>query len=105
MTTTQDRFLTEFDIHLLSEGTHYRTYEKLGAHMGTLDGKPGTFFAVWAPNAKEVSVIGDFNDWTRGQHPMSLDNAAGIWQAFVPGVKQGALYKYAIQSKVNGYYV
>ena len=81
-------FLTEFDIHLLAEGTHYRTYEKLGAHLGTQNGQPGTHFAVWAPNAEAVSVIGDFNDWAWDAAPMRYAGA-GVWEAFVPGVEQG----------------
>ncbi|HEY9722707.1 MAG TPA: 1,4-alpha-glucan branching protein GlgB [Oscillatoriaceae cyanobacterium] len=103
--TTTTALLTDFDLHLLSEGTHYRTYEKLGAHVKKVDGVVGTHFAVWAPNAAEVSVIGDFNGWKWGETPLALRPEAGVWEAFVPGVKQGALYKYAIASQVDNYHV
>jgi 1,4-alpha-glucan branching enzyme len=95
-------FLTDFDIHLLAEGTHYRTYEKLGAHLGELNGQAGTHFAVWAPNASEVHVIGEFNDWQWGRNPME-PAGAGVWKAFVPGVAKGAVYKYGIKSQFNHY--
>ena len=96
-------FLTDLDLHLLAEGKHYRTYLKLGAHLAELDGRSGTHFAVWAPNAREVSVIGDFNDWRRGAHRMRLRPEAGVWECFIPDVRQGALYKYAITSRHHGY--
>jgi len=96
-------FLTDFDLHLLAEGTHYRTYNKLGAHLAELDGQPGTHFAVWAPNAREVSVIGDFNAWRPGTHPMTFRPQAGVWECFIPGVGKGALYKYFIRSRHHGY--
>jgi 1,4-alpha-glucan branching enzyme len=95
-------FLSEYDVHLFSEGTHYRIYEKMGAHPTVLDGKAGTYFAVWAPNAHRVSVIGDFNNWNPETHPMELLNAAGIWTRFIPDVTQGAIYKFHIDSKHNG---
>jgi 1,4-alpha-glucan branching enzyme len=97
--------LTDFDLHLIAEGTHYRTYEKLGAHPGSLDGTPGTFFGVWAPNADRVSVIGDFNGWNHEATPMKLFPEAGIWDCFVPGVGVGNLYKYFIESRYYGYSV
>ncbi len=97
-------FLTDYDLHLLAEGTHYRSYEKLGAHLVDVDGQRGTRFAVWAPNAERVSVIGDFNDWNAARHPLTLRHQdAGIWEGFVPGVGPGALYKYFIASKHAGY--
>src|SRR4051812_18333982 len=89
--------LTDFDVHLWSEGTHYRAYEKLGAHLAERDGGAGVRFAVWAPNARSVSVVGDFNGWRPGVHPLRPVGASGIWEGFVPGVRPGALYKYAIQ--------
>jgi 1,4-alpha-glucan branching enzyme len=99
-------FLTDYDLHLLAEGTHYRSYEKLGAHLIDLDGRQGTRFAVWAPNAASVSVIGDFNDWNPARHPMTLRHQeAGIWECFVSGVGHGALYKYFVASRQNGYSV
>jgi len=100
-----DTFLTEYDLHLLLEGTHLRAWEKLGAHLGSCSGETGTWFAVWAPNAESVSVVGDFNGWKEGAHPLTTRNRDGIWEGFVPGVGQGALYKYAIRSKYAGYQV
>ncbi len=96
-------FLTDFDLHLLAEGTHYRTYNKLGAHLAEVNGQPGTYFAVWAPNAREVSIIGDFNHWRRGKHPMKLRPEAGVWEGFIPGIGQGTLYKYAVSSRYHHY--
>ena len=97
--------LTEFDLHLWSEGNHFRAYEKLGAHPGERDGKVGTSFAVWAPDAEEVSVIGDFNGWQAGRHVLWPAGTTGIWQGFLEGVAPGAAYKYAIRSRFNGYRV
>src|SRR5579884_3938060 len=104
-TTERSPFLTDFDIYLLSEGTHYRTYEKLGAHLAENKGVLGTHFAVWAPNAREVSVIGDFNGWRPGLHTMRPCGTSGIWETFIPGVGNGTLYKYAITSQYNDYRV
>ena len=98
-------FLTEFDLHLIAEGKHYRTYEKLGAHLTEHDGQAGTRFAVWAPNAGAVSVIGDFNEWDDARHPMILRPEAGVWECFIPGVGSGALYKYRIVSNYDDYRV
>ncbi len=86
--------LGEFDLYLLGEGSDRKIYRKLGAHIITLLGVSGTRFAVWAPNASRVSVIGDFNDWDGRRHVMRLHPANGIWEIFVPGVKKGARYKY-----------
>jgi len=88
--------LTEFDLHLLAEGTHYRTYEKLGAHLRRVGGVTGVHFAVWAPNASRVSVVGDFNGWDPATHPLTRRHEAGVWETFIPGVKVGALYKYRV---------
>jgi len=96
-------FLTDFDLHLLGEGSHYRSYEKLGAHLTELEGKPGVRFAVWAPNAQYVSVVGDFNSWNRDTHPMRPRGASGIWEAFVPDIGHGDLYKYFIRSNYHDY--
>jgi len=96
-------FLTDFDLHLIAEGTHYRTYNKLGAHLSDLDGQPGTHFAVWAPNAREASVVGSFNDWNPRLHPMTFRADAGLWECFIPGVGQGALYKYFLRSNYHDY--
>lgn len=92
--------LTSYDVYLFRQGKHFRLYEKLGSHAMDAGGERGVYFAVWAPNARRVSVIGDFNSWDPSIHPMRLhDNGSGIWEAFIPGVKVGALYKYSILPK------
>jgi 1,4-alpha-glucan branching enzyme len=98
-------FLSDFDLHLLMEGTHYRSYEKLGAHRAELDGSIGTAFAVWAPHAREVSVVGDFNGWDPKASPMRPRGHGGVWERFIPGVGPGAQYKYAIVSQEDEYEV
>ena len=100
--------LTEHDIYLFREGTHGRAYEKLGAHLlPALEGHPaGTHFAVWAPNAASVAVVGDFNGWNDLAHPLTpRADSSGIWEGFVPGIGRGALYKYHIISHQQGYTV
>ncbi len=98
--------LTDHDIYLFREGSHFKLYEKLGAHVGRCDGVEGTFFAVWAPNAVTVSVVGDFNAWKSDAHPLSVrHDSSGIWEGFVPGLGQGALYKFHIVSHHNDYTV
>ncbi|MGA1791672.1 MAG: alpha-amylase family glycosyl hydrolase, partial [bacterium] len=97
---------TEQDIYLFKEGNHFRLYEKLGSHPMTAEGAEGTYFAVWAPNAERVSVIGDFNGWNRDAHPLALRwDGSGIWEGLIPGVGKGRLYKYHILSKYNNYRV
>lgn len=92
--------LSDLDIHLFREGKHFRIYEKLGSHPLTLNEEWGTQFAVWAPNARQVSVIGDFNNWDRTEHPLyARPDGSGIWEGFVPGVGKGKLYKYYIHSQ------
>src|SRR6266852_7751056 len=98
-------FLTDFDLYLLGEGNHFRMYEKLGAHVIDQDGTAGTHFAVWAPNARAVSVIGDFNGWTWGSNPLQPRASSGVWEVFVPQIGAGALYKYAVSSQYNDYHV
>jgi 1,4-alpha-glucan branching enzyme len=96
--------LSEFDLYLLAEGTHNRAYEKLGAHLGERNGHRGVQFAVWAPDAERVSIIGDFNHWnpsTNNMHPSS----AGVWEGFVPAIGSGAIYKYHVESRNRGYVV
>ena len=88
--------LGELDLHLLVEGTHLRSYDKLGAHLRTHDGVEGVAFAVWAPNARRVSLVGDFNGWDGRRMPMRLRHAGGFWELFVPGLPAGTLYKYEI---------
>ncbi|MDH4220364.1 MAG: 1,4-alpha-glucan branching protein GlgB [Candidatus Aminicenantes bacterium] len=92
--------LSEYDTHLFKEGNFFRLYEKLGAHLMTLEGEKGTHFALWAPNAKNVSVVGDFNGWKTDSHPLAIRwDASGIWEGFIPGVTKGSLYKFHIFSK------
>jgi 1,4-alpha-glucan branching enzyme len=88
--------LGDFDIHLLAEGTHHESYAVLGSHWREHDGVLGVSFAVWAPNARRVSVVGDFNDWDGRRYPMRLRQGAGIWEIFIPGLKPGHVYKYEI---------
>jgi len=95
--------LTEFDLHLAGEGTHYRLYEKLGAHLMEHDGVLGVNFAVWAPNAERVSVVGAFNQWDGRRHPMRQRGSSGIWEIFIPGLAEGELYKFEIKTRYQGY--
>jgi 1,4-alpha-glucan branching enzyme len=95
--------LTSFDLHLHGEGTFYESFNTMGAHLATCEGVPGVRFAVWAPNAFLVSVVGDFNDWDSHRHPMRL-RTGGIWEIFVPELGPGACYKYAVRSKLYGHY-
>jgi 1,4-alpha-glucan branching enzyme len=98
--------LTDHDIYLFKEGSHFRLYEKLGSHVLSRDGKKGTYFAVWAPNARSVSVAGDFNGWNKESHPLrGRKDGSGIWEGFVEGVSQGAIYKYHIKSRYHRYEV
>ena len=99
----QVSLFTDYDIHLFKEGKHFHLYEKLGSHPMEHEGVKGTYFAVWAPNAKEVSVFGDFNAWDQYKDWMFLrQDESGIWELFLPGVHKGAIYKYFIRSN-NGY--
>ncbi|MBX5495694.1 MAG: 1,4-alpha-glucan branching protein GlgB [Bryobacteraceae bacterium] len=95
--------LTDFELYLHGEGTHYETYNSMGAHVVTCEGVPGVRFAVWAPNAHTVSVVGDFNDWDTTRHPMRLRNG-GVWEIFLPHVKEGSAYKYFVRSRFRGYH-
>jgi 1,4-alpha-glucan branching enzyme len=97
------RVLTEYDLHLLGEGTHCREYEKLGAHLITFEGAGGVHFSVWAPNARSVHVIGDFNRWDNRRHPMRLLGTSGIWEIFIPELGEGEKYKFDVRSKFNKY--
>ena len=90
--------LTDYDLHLLGEGKHWKSYEKLGAQLCTLDGEQGVHFAIWAPNAQTVSVVGDFNNWAGHNHTMCKLIASGIWHLFVPGIKSGNAYKFRVQT-------
>jgi 1,4-alpha-glucan branching enzyme len=93
------RVLTDFDLHLLGEGTHHRAYEKLGAHRITVGSTVGVHFAVWAPNADRVSVVGDFNGWDGRVNPMRLLAPAGVWEIFIPDLRDGENYKFEIRAK------
>ena len=102
MKTIPHSLFTEFDIELFKAGKHYRLYEKMGAHLTELNGVKGTYFTVWAPAAKAVSVIGDFNYWLEGENPLFVRwDGSGIWEGFVPNVDKGSKYKYKIQSHHN----
>lgn len=90
--------LTDYDLHLLGEGKHWKSYEKLGAQLCTLDGEQGVHFAIWAPNAQTVSVVGNFNNWAGHNHTMRKLIASGIWHLFVPGIKSGNAYKFRVQT-------
>ncbi len=93
---------SDFDINLFKAGKHYRLYEKFGSHITTVDGIDGTYFSVWAPSAKSVSVIGDFNFWIEGEHQLNVRwDGSGIWEGFIPFVGKGNIYKYKIHSHHN----
>jgi 1,4-alpha-glucan branching enzyme len=96
------KLLTDDDIYLFNEGTHVRLYDKLGSHVVTEDGG-GTYFAVWAPDAEQVFVMGDFNGWNKTSHALSPCGQSGIWEGFFPGIRKGTLYKYHIASRFQGY--
>ena len=97
--------ISDYDIHLFKEGRHYHLYKKLGSHLMNYLGTEGVYFALWAPNASEVTVIGDFNDWDRQRNPMRpREDSSGIWEVFIPEAKNGSIYKYFIRSS-NGYEV
>ena len=98
--------LTEHDIYLFRQGSHFRLYEKLGAHPHTVNGVAGTHFALWAPNAEAVSVIGDFNGWNNNTHRLKARaDGSGIWEGFISGIVPGVKYKYHLRSQHNGYSV
>src|SRR4029079_14392983 len=91
--------LSDFDLHLFAEGTFFRAYETLGSHLRTIDGITGIHFVVWAPNAGRVSIVGDFNQWDGRRHPMTNRGATGLWELFIPGLKDGTLYKYEVRPR------
>ena len=100
---TQTLWLTAYDLYLFGEGTHLRAYEKLGAHPGEVEGRSGVHFAVWAPNAESVSVIGDHSGWRPHADEMQERGQSGLWEVFIPGLPPGALYKYHVVSHERGY--
>ena len=95
--------LTDDDVHLFNEGTHYDLWKKLGSHVIRTDEATGTYFAVWAPNARDVTVIGDFNDWDKRRHHLTQRGSSGIWEGFIRDIQSGTAYKYHITSKIGGY--
>jgi 1,4-alpha-glucan branching enzyme len=97
--------LTPYDLHLFNEGQHTRLFEKFGAHVVEIDGRRGTHFAVWAPNAERVSIVGDFNGWNPDSTPMNAQASSGVWEAFVRDLGHGAVYKYHIRSRYHMYTV
>ncbi len=96
-----ERLLSEFDAHLFCEGQHWNLYERLGAHLRTVDGVSGCTFHVWAPNARRVSVVGDFNNWDGRLHPMRKLLECGVWELFIPGLTEGAHYKFEVLNSHN----
>jgi len=101
----ENPLLTDDDLYLFNQGSHFRLYEKLGAHPMEHAGKGGTHFAVWAPDAQKVYVMGDFNGWNKKSYPLRPRGKSGIWEGFIPGVGKGANYKYHIASRFRGYHV
>ncbi len=97
--------LSDDDLFLFNEGSHFRLYQKLGAHPLTVEDTAGTYFAAWAPDAEKVFVCGDFNDWDKASHPLVPRGQSGIWDGFIPGVGPGAVYKFHIHSRFHMYKV
>jgi len=103
LVSATESFITDDDLFLFNEGTHVRLYGKMGARHAKVDGREGTYFAVWAPNAEAVSVAGNFNDWNKESHPLGRRANSGIWEGFIPEVGKGTLYKYFVRSRFMGY--
>ncbi len=97
--------LSDFDEYLMAEGTHMQVYQKLGAHLTQINGRSGVYFAVWAPSAQRVSVVGEFNTWDGRRHPMRFHHDTGVWELFIPGIGEGTLYKYEIKTRYQDYMV
>ena len=97
--------LTDDDVYLFNEGRHFRLFDKLGARRMTVGGREGLYFAVWAPNAGQVALIGDFNEWDPATHPLRARGGSGVWEGFVPDLSPGICYKFHIESQYNGYRV
>ena len=95
------QILTDYDLHLFNEGTHFRAWEKFGSHRATVDGVSGVHFAVWAPNADRVSVVGDFNRWDGRVHVMRSLASSGVWELFIPDLAEGACYKYEVRTRAG----
>ncbi len=96
--------LTDFDIHLFNEGNHHIIYEKMGAHLVKVDGVTGVYFAVWAPNARNISIVGNFNQWDGRKHQMRLLQG-GVWDLFIPELGEGEIYKYEIKNQEGHVYL
>ena len=92
-------FLTDMDLYLFGNGTHYAIYEKMGAHPKVYKGKSGMYFAVWAPHASAVSLVCDRNGWIPGADPMTMLETSGVWEIFIPDMGLGEMYKYAITTE------
>src|SRR5438270_1855956 len=101
----QPQLLTDNDLYLFNEGSHYRIYDKMGAHLATHNGQSGAIFSVWAPNARSVSVVGNFNGWDPKIHRLNPRSSSGIWEGFIPGANHSDLYKFHIESNRHGYRV
>src|SRR5690606_14948878 len=101
-TTRPSHILTDQDLYLWNEGSHRRPYDKLGAHPAAVDGTDGVAFAVWAPSARSVSVVGDFNGWDPTSHPLAARASSGIWEGHVPGAEVGDAYKFSIEPAGGG---
>src|ERR1700704_2907435 len=99
------QLLTDQDLYLFNEGSNYRVHEKMGSHLVIFNNSPGAIFSVWAPNARTVSVVGSFNSWNPVMNRLESRGSSGIWEGFIPGVSQGTLYKFHIESKQDGYRV
>ena len=99
VTAGGSRVISDYDLYLFGEGNHTRIYDKLGAHAVTIDGVAGVHFGVWAPNARRVSVVGDFNGWDGREHPMRHLGASGVWDAFIPAAQEGQRYKFELQTR------
>src|ERR1700741_2725042 len=97
------QLLTDQDLYLFNEGSNYRIYDKMGAHPYTHNGQPGAVFSVWAPNARSVSVIGNFNGWDPKTHYLNPRGSSGVWEGFASGAGHGATYKFHIESNQHGY--
>jgi 1,4-alpha-glucan branching enzyme len=103
--TSKTLLLTDDDVYLFNEGSHFRLYDKLGSRVVNSPEGRGCYFAVWAPDAERVSVMGNFNGWNKESHPLHTHGSSGIWEGLIPKIDKGTLYKYHIQSRYNGYRV
>src|SRR5260370_42517050 len=104
-TLASPQLLTDQALYLFNEGSNYRLYEKMGAHLVTHNGDTGAVFSVWSPNARSVSIVGSFNGWDSKTHLLNPRGTSGIWEGFIPGVPRGPLYKFHIESQRHGYRV